>query len=354
MRAWTTSACVVLAGSILSIPLAAVGTRGPVHPAPANTRIASSIEVTLTSTLPIAAPAVAASSPAARYVVRPGDTLSGVAAALGVPGGWPALYAANRHAIGHDPDTIRPGTVLVLPSQTAPARYTVAAGDTLSGIAAALGVPGGWPALYAANRHAIGHDPDTIRPGAVLTVPRPAATIPAPPARPSPRPSHQRPAATPPAHRRPPATRPPSPAGTRHHSRPVTKGAPAPTGMPPWLKTMLAAVGLLILAAFLIELVLVARRGQRQGAPQLPQPERARAGGGPCASQPATAKACIVLADHDRLVVACSPPDHTVYVLRPPGEDPLAILRVARLVVPEGSYGELAKQLGVPGIGPVD
>ena len=31
-----------------------------------------------------------------RYVVQPGDTLSGIAAALGAPGGSPALYAANR------------------------------------------------------------------------------------------------------------------------------------------------------------------------------------------------------------------------------------------------------------------
>jgi hypothetical protein len=37
-----------------------------------------------------------------------------------------------------------------------------------------------------------------------------------------------------------------------------------------------------------------------------------------------------------------------VYVLRPPGEDPKAILRAARLVLPEGSYEELADQLGVP------
>ena len=49
-----------------------------------------------------------------------------------------------------------------------------------------------------------------------------------------------------------------------------------------------------------------------------------------------------------------SKPDETVYVLRPPGEDPKAILRVARLVLPEGPYGELAKQLGMPAIGPVE
>ena len=51
-------------------------------------------------------------------------------------------------------------------------RVTVKAGDTLSGIAAALALPGGWPALYAANRRGIGPDPNTIRAGTVLTVPR--------------------------------------------------------------------------------------------------------------------------------------------------------------------------------------
>src|SRR5439155_6367702 len=55
----------------------------------------------------------------------------------------------------------------------------------------------------------------------------------------------------------------------------------------------------------------------------------------------------IVVADHDRVVVTCSPPDDTVYVLRPPGTDPREILRVARLVLPEVPYGELAGQLGV-------
>jgi hypothetical protein len=61
-----------------------------------------------------------------------------------------------------------------------------------------------------------------------------------------------------------------------------------------------------------------------------------------------------VLADHDRLVVTCNQRDDTVYVLRPPGEDPRAILRVARLVLPEDRYGELARQLGMPAIGPVE
>jgi hypothetical protein len=62
----------------------------------------------------------------------------------------------------------------------------------------------------------------------------------------------------------------------------------------------------------------------------------------------------IVVADYDRLVVTRSRPDDTVYVLRPPGEDPAAILRAARLVLPEGPYGELADQLGVSASWPME
>ena len=123
MRTWTKSACVVLAWSILPATLVAVGMTGSVRPALANTRTTSSTEVTLTSTLNLAAPSPAApsfaapspaaASPATRYVVQPGDTLSGIAARLGVHGGWPSLYAANRHAIGRDPNGLRPGTALM-------------------------------------------------------------------------------------------------------------------------------------------------------------------------------------------------------------------------------------------------
>ena len=67
---------------------------------------------------------VRAASPAGKYVVQQGDTLSGIAAQLNVRGGWPALYAANRQIIGPDPDLIMAGTVLVLPGQHGPVRYT--------------------------------------------------------------------------------------------------------------------------------------------------------------------------------------------------------------------------------------
>ncbi|MCU7823119.1 LysM peptidoglycan-binding domain-containing protein [Kitasatospora sp. DSM 101779] len=46
--------------------------------------------------------------------------------------------------------------------------YTVQAGDTLSGIAAAHELPGGWEQLYANNRQVVGADPDLILPGQQL------------------------------------------------------------------------------------------------------------------------------------------------------------------------------------------
>ncbi|MFF2148504.1 transglycosylase family protein [Kitasatospora sp. NPDC058190] len=56
------------------------------------------------------------------------------------------------------------------PAQAAPAGhdYTVHSGDTLSSIAAAQGVSGGWQALYDGNRGTVGGDPNLIMPGQVL------------------------------------------------------------------------------------------------------------------------------------------------------------------------------------------
>ena len=56
----------------------------------------------------------------------------------------------------------------------------------------------------------------------------------------------------------------------------------------------------------------------------------------------------IVVADYDRLVVTHSKRDGTVYVLRPPGEDPEGDLAGGPAGAAGGSYGELADQLGVP------
>ncbi|MFD7591179.1 transglycosylase family protein [Kitasatospora sp. NPDC059811] len=64
------------------------------------------------------------------------------------------------------------------PAQSAPAAqpaaaqgghdYTVRAGDTLSTIAAAQGVSGGWQSVYDGNRGTVGGNPNLIMPGQVL------------------------------------------------------------------------------------------------------------------------------------------------------------------------------------------
>jgi LysM repeat protein len=369
------SACLVLAWCIL--PLVAVaGLRGPGHivaqpsigtavsstaaaaaetATPAPAAVASSTRAVVTSaSAPAATTEVTAARPAARpaatWTVRPGDTLSAVAAALGVRGGWPALYAANKAAVGPDPGLIRPGTVLALPGAGRPARYTVAPGDTLSAVAAALGVRGGWPALYAANKAAVGPDPDLISAGTVLAVPRPPAPAtarPAPPA-PAPGPARQAPAGRHPAHQAP------EPAAGRPAGRPAAPGkAAAPGsasanvpagGMPAWLRDVLLAAGVLAATAFAAEpAAAVARRRRDAGGRGAARDARR-----------AARKAKIILADHERLIVTYCAADHTVYVLTPPGEDPRAVLRAARLVLPEDTYEDLAGRLGVPSAWPLD
>jgi LysM repeat protein len=347
LRVWTKSACVVLAWGIL-LTLLVAGMSGSIPGAQASIRMASS---TTKVTLHVTAASPAAAKPAAaaaRYVVRPGDTLSGIAAALDVRGGWQALYETNRPVIGADPDVIQPGTVLVIPSPVTPARYTVQAGDSLSGIAAGLGLRSGWQALYAANRRVIGPNPDVIHPGTVLVLPGRPATAP----------SSSRPAGHHQAHPAPPATH-----AVRPHPAPSARtSVPAPAGMPQWLRIMLLAAGLLIGAAFLAELVLAIARRRRQPVTANAQPENAQPENAmpesamPETVSPSPPRNCrrFVVADYDRLVVTHNQADDTVCVLRPPGEDPRAILRVARLVLPEDPYEELAEQLGVPASWPME
>ena len=65
---------------------------------------------------------------------------------------------------------------------------------------------------------------------------------------------------------------------------------------------------------------------------------RVAAGAGP---------ARIVQAGYERLIVTYSVRDDIAYVLTPPGEDPEAVLRAARLVLPDDTYEDLASHLGV-------
>jgi LysM repeat protein len=332
MRAWTKSACVVLAWTILSIILVTVGMHGSV-PSLASTRTASNTEVHLMSTLTASAERVTAANHR-KYVVQDGDTLTSIAARLAVRGGWRALYSANRHLIGPNPNLIRTGTVLVVPAGTAAVRYTVMTGNTLSGIAAEFAVAGGWHALYAANRPAVGPDPDDIQAGTALTIPGRTGPSPASPAR---------------ARTHPPDRAPsPAPPAVHPHRHKAAMQVPVLTGMPKWLKLTLLAVGLLILAAFAAEIVLVAVRRRRSAAERTPAPAVVGSVAVPSSGQPSAGNPRIVFADHDRLVITRNTSDDSICVLRPPDQDPRAILRVARLVLPERRYGELAEQLGLP------
>ncbi|MET9434799.1 transglycosylase family protein [Streptomyces sp. NPDC006551] len=56
------------------------------------------------------------------YTVKPGDNLTEIAQENELPGGWAALYDANRQTVGGDPDLILPGQSLDLTPETAPAQ----------------------------------------------------------------------------------------------------------------------------------------------------------------------------------------------------------------------------------------
>jgi LysM repeat protein len=378
VRKWTKSACVVAAWCILTILsiVAVAGSAGPGDLAPADITIASSTQavpasaparLTAVSTRAVLADAPAslmtvtaapAAGPAVTWVVRPGDTLSGIAAALKVRGGWPALYAANRRVIGPDPGLIRPGTVLTLPRRQQPPRYTVAPGDTLSAIAAALGVRGGWQALYAANRRVIGADPGLIRPGTVLAVP-PSAAAGKVPALTGTGPGSRRAPSSPGARRGPAAdgTPPargttgstPTARGTRSARGPAGAGTASAGGngaagvMPRWLKATLLAVGAMTVISFLAQpAVVIGQRRRRAIRAHAAARQRGRG------LRAAAKMARIVQADYERLIVTYCTQDDTIYLLTPPGEDPQAVLRAARLILPQDTYEDLADHLGAP------
>ena len=120
------------------------------------------------------------------------------------PGAWPVcsvragLTRANGAATEPTPARAKaPAKPTAKPTAKAPAeaaakpkqstaspakaqQHTVQAGETLSGIAEHLGVPGGWQPLYAQNRAVVGADPNLIRPGQRLRwTPTAAAAKPA-------------------------------------------------------------------------------------------------------------------------------------------------------------------------------
>ncbi|MGW6903257.1 transglycosylase family protein [Streptomyces sp. NPDC054940] len=99
------------------------------------------------------------------------------------PGAWPVCSVRAGLTQGGDTPDIQPAgapkktSVQDVQPQTTPQSragtaemYTVVHGDTLSGIAESQKVRGGWQGLYAANRKAVGADPDLILPGQRLAL----------------------------------------------------------------------------------------------------------------------------------------------------------------------------------------
>jgi len=229
------------------------------------------------------------------------------------------LMAFTQSAITHTADGHPGGSTLAGPT------YVVQPGDTLSGIARTLAVPGGWQALYAANRRAVGSDPGLIHPGIVLTAMPPTQATATVQARPAPRRRSPRCGTPPPVL----AQQAPPPAG------PLARPRPAAGSMPAWLKAMLLAAGIVTGLAVLAESCLAIGRRQRRRL----RDRRRRL---------AVRRASIIRADHERLIVTYSLHDDTIYILTPPDEDPRTVLRAARLVLPEEKYQELAHELGMP------
>ena len=95
-------------------------------------------------------------------VVKSGDTLSKIAADYRVP--VQAIVAANGI---DDPNVIRVGQVLILPSPTGEASHQVRPGDTLSRIAV---IYASTPTAIAARNQLV--NPDLIRVGQILVIPR--------------------------------------------------------------------------------------------------------------------------------------------------------------------------------------
>ncbi|QKV91091.1 transglycosylase family protein [Streptomyces sp. NA02950] len=99
--------------------------------------------------------------------VKAGLTRGGPAPDVSTGSGARTPEAAPKSTPKAAPKAAPKATTKAVPQS---ASYTVAGGDTLSRIAGAEHVDGGWEALYDANRRTIGDDPNLIMPGQRLTL----------------------------------------------------------------------------------------------------------------------------------------------------------------------------------------
>ncbi|MFJ2440128.1 transglycosylase SLT domain-containing protein [Streptomyces sp. NPDC087658] len=136
---------------VLALPLMAATTA---HAAPSAQSAAAKSVPTVTT--------VVQKATTATYSVVVGDSLSRIAAAHSLSGGWKKLYENNRTVIGGNPELIKPGLQLALAGKAATAAKPAAApaaaktyANNLDGwiresldIMAARGIPGTYNGLY--------------------------------------------------------------------------------------------------------------------------------------------------------------------------------------------------------------
>ena len=111
-----------------------------------------------------AAPAAAPAAPAAPAAAPAAPAAQAAPAAVEAPAAAPAAPAVEA------PAAAAPAAAPVAAPKAAAGTYTVVPGDSLSLIAAKLGVAGGYQAIAAANTDII-YNVDLIFPGQVLTIP---------------------------------------------------------------------------------------------------------------------------------------------------------------------------------------
>ncbi len=116
---------------------------------------------------------VPATSPTAPGPTTSSASPATTAPATTRPVAAPGVTRAPVTPTTQDPAAVAPpaavATVLPVAAQAAPISYTVKPGDTLSDIAAWFAL-NGYTGLYEANWAVIGSNPDLIRPGQVFTI----------------------------------------------------------------------------------------------------------------------------------------------------------------------------------------
>jgi nucleoid-associated protein YgaU len=99
-------------GSVQPLPVSPTPPTGagPVAPPPTAVRVETNRPVSRATLLRREQDRLRAGGTATiTYIVRAGDSLSAIANRYGTPGGWSAIYAANRNVVGANPNLIHPG-----------------------------------------------------------------------------------------------------------------------------------------------------------------------------------------------------------------------------------------------------